>query len=218
MNFSERLDLAMKHAGYTQGSLAKTVGMAQSTIFKLLNGAKGSRKTVELARALGVNAEWLSSGEGQMCDDSVMQSNEDIEPFNAPVRDDVFAPLLADIGQLATNGDHSAKSRVRLPRPLLRLVGAASSDVVCFVVAGNSMAPAIPEGTTAAINTLDKKITDGKLYVINQDDWMRLRILYRVGPNRVSIRSFNTSEFPDEESDLDKVEIVGRLFWTSTVW
>lgn len=36
MSFSERLDRAMNEAGYTQGKLAKAVGMAQSSVNKLL--------------------------------------------------------------------------------------------------------------------------------------------------------------------------------------
>lgn len=44
MDFSERLARAMSLAGYTQGRLAKEVGMAQSSVNKLLNGANGSRK------------------------------------------------------------------------------------------------------------------------------------------------------------------------------
>jgi len=66
MGFSERLAQAMKHAGYTQGRLAKDVGMAQSSIHKLLNDANGSRKSVEIASVLGVRPEWLSTGEGEM--------------------------------------------------------------------------------------------------------------------------------------------------------
>jgi DNA-binding transcriptional regulator LsrR (DeoR family) len=50
----ERLAQAMKHAGYTQGRLAKDVGMAQSSVNKLLKDANGSRKTVEIASVLGV--------------------------------------------------------------------------------------------------------------------------------------------------------------------
>ncbi|END4897541.1 helix-turn-helix transcriptional regulator [Citrobacter freundii] len=66
MGFSERLAQAMKHAGYTQGRLAKNVGMAQSSVNKLLKDANGSRKTVEIASVLGVRPEWLSTGEGEM--------------------------------------------------------------------------------------------------------------------------------------------------------
>lgn len=66
MEFSERLAQAMSIAGYTQGRLAKEVGMAQSSVNKLLNGANGSRKTVEIASVLGVRPEWLSTGDGEM--------------------------------------------------------------------------------------------------------------------------------------------------------
>lgn len=66
MDFSGRLAHAMSLAGYTQGRLAKEVGMAQSSVNKLLNGANGSRKTVEIASVLGVRPEWLSTGDGEM--------------------------------------------------------------------------------------------------------------------------------------------------------
>ncbi|MDU4796523.1 MAG: helix-turn-helix transcriptional regulator [Klebsiella michiganensis] len=66
MDFSERLAYAMSAAGFTQGKLAKEVGMAQSSVNKLLNGANGSRNTVKIASVLGVRPEWLSSGEGEM--------------------------------------------------------------------------------------------------------------------------------------------------------
>ncbi|MCZ5540041.1 helix-turn-helix transcriptional regulator, partial [Escherichia coli] len=66
MTFSERLDLAMRNAKFTQGRLAKEVGMAQSSVNQLLNKANGSRKTVEIAKVLGVNPEWLASGVGPM--------------------------------------------------------------------------------------------------------------------------------------------------------
>lgn len=62
--FADRLREAMKASGFTQGSLAKMVGMSQSSIWKLTSGAaSGSRKTVELAKALNVRPEWLASGE-----------------------------------------------------------------------------------------------------------------------------------------------------------
>ena len=50
MTFSERLEMAMKESGHTQGSLAKAVGMAQSSVWKLVSGgAQGSRKLVDIA-------------------------------------------------------------------------------------------------------------------------------------------------------------------------
>ncbi|HBC1013016.1 TPA: helix-turn-helix transcriptional regulator [Escherichia coli] len=66
MTFSERLNFAMRLRGFSQGRLAREVGMAQSSVNQLLNKANGSRKTVEIAKALDVSAEWLASGVGSM--------------------------------------------------------------------------------------------------------------------------------------------------------
>lgn len=67
--YSERLIEAMKAAGLTQGALAQAVGMSQSSIWKLTSGvASGSRKTVEIAKVLGVRPEWLANGDGPETD------------------------------------------------------------------------------------------------------------------------------------------------------
>ncbi|HCB8401654.1 TPA: helix-turn-helix transcriptional regulator, partial [Escherichia coli] len=66
MSFSDRLQLAMTIRGYSQGKLAREVGMAQSSVNKLVNGATGSRKVVEIANILNVRPEWLSYGVGPM--------------------------------------------------------------------------------------------------------------------------------------------------------
>lgn len=75
MGFSERLGHAMDVAGYTQARLAKDVGMAQSSVNKLLKGANGSRKTVEIASVLGVRPEWLSTGQGEMLESGIREAN-----------------------------------------------------------------------------------------------------------------------------------------------
>ena len=92
MSFSERLNRAMIEAGYTQGRLAKAVGMAQSSVNKLLNGASSSRKTVEIASVLGVRPEWLSTGSGLMRDDgrqpeSIGEGKVDANIFRIEVLD-----------------------------------------------------------------------------------------------------------------------------------
>jgi transcriptional regulator with XRE-family HTH domain len=65
----------MHAAGLTQGALAKAVGMSQSSIWKLTSGAaSGSRRTVEIAKVLGVRPDWLASGVAK--EKSMIQKNE----------------------------------------------------------------------------------------------------------------------------------------------
>ena len=60
----------MTAAGLSQAQLAERVGISQPAIQKMTSGkTSGSRKMVELARALGVRPEWLSSGGGAMSED-----------------------------------------------------------------------------------------------------------------------------------------------------
>ncbi|MDH4647316.1 helix-turn-helix domain-containing protein, partial [Escherichia coli] len=65
--FAERLNAAMSSAGVSQSQLADMVGISQPAIQKMSSGkTNGSRKMVELANALKVRPEWLSSGIGEM--------------------------------------------------------------------------------------------------------------------------------------------------------
>ena len=237
MTFSERLDLAMKQVGMTQGKLAKNVDMAQSTINKLLNGANGSRKTVDIAKVLGVRPEWLASGEEPMHyvepgfhhpDSTIPDQNEwvGIKSWdkNTPIDDDeVEVPFLKDIEFACGDGSYSEEDyngfMLRFSKATLRKIGAKTdgSGILCFPARGDSMEPKISDGATVAINTEDKKIIDGKMYAINQDGWKRIKMLFRVGPDTVSIRSYNKSEHPDEDKNLNDIEILGRVFWWSEI-
>ncbi len=61
----DRLAEARTESGMSQAQLAKAVGAGQSTIASIENGRnKGSSLFLDLARALGVNVEWLMDGAG----------------------------------------------------------------------------------------------------------------------------------------------------------
>jgi transcriptional regulator with XRE-family HTH domain len=67
MDFSERLDEAMRRAGYkSQHALARAAGISQSTVNRLLqeSGTVGPEMATvkKLADACGVSFEWLHAG------------------------------------------------------------------------------------------------------------------------------------------------------------
>lgn len=186
---------------------------------------------VEIARALNVRPEWLSAGIGPMkvSDDALSPEKEwgtvDAWDKHTPLpSDEVEVPFLKDIEFACGDGrvhdeDHNG-FKLRFSKATLRRVGANTdgSGVLCFPAVGNSMEPYIPDGSTVAINCNDKRIVDGKVYAVNQDGWKRLKMVYRIGPDRVSLRSYNSQEHPDEEHPLSQIEIIGRMFWSSTLW
>jgi phage repressor protein C with HTH and peptisase S24 domain len=94
-------------------------------------------------------------------------------------------PFLKDIEFACGDGrvqceDHNG-FKLRFFKATLRRVGANSdgSGVLCFPASGDSMEPVIPDGTTVAVDTGNKRIIDGELYAINQGELKRIKQLYR---------------------------------------
>lgn len=78
---AERLKEARSLRGLTQKALADLVGVSQAAIQKIETGkASQTTKIVELANALMVKPEWLSSGKGAMLltgqDEAIPPSDE----------------------------------------------------------------------------------------------------------------------------------------------
>jgi transcriptional regulator with XRE-family HTH domain len=62
-----RLLQARDYAGISQSELARKSGVSQTIVSRLeRNEAKRTRDIVRLARACGVNSEWLAEGVGEM--------------------------------------------------------------------------------------------------------------------------------------------------------
>lgn len=69
----ERLIYARKEAGFTQESLADTIGVSRGVIYNLENG-KNKNKPQDvvlnaICQALKIRKEWLVDGSGEMSDD-----------------------------------------------------------------------------------------------------------------------------------------------------
>ena len=64
--FGKRLRQARKHADLTQEELGAKTGIAQSTISTAEREGDGSPDTAIFAKACGVDAYWLTTGEGEM--------------------------------------------------------------------------------------------------------------------------------------------------------
>ncbi|WP_323865659.1 XRE family transcriptional regulator [Xenorhabdus cabanillasii] len=223
--------MALDAAKMSQEQLAQKVGVSQPAIAKLVSGkTKSSRKSLEIALALGINPAWLVNGTGKIKGES---SDANIPPFEewenvqqwdnlTPSEcDEVEVPFLTDIDHAHGNGEYSKSDykgfKLRFSKPTFRKVGADSDGegVLCFPARGDSMEPLIPNGATVAINCNDKKVIDGKVYAINQGGWKRIKILIRSSHDKITIRSLKKEEYPDEEVPMDSIEVLGKVFWVA---
>lgn len=241
--FADRLNLAMRESGVNQPTLAEAIGIKQPSVWKMTTGkTQNPRKLLEISKVLNVRPEWLSSGEGPMRPDHTASSQSQQESSIPPAsewgsvaawdsstalsEDEVEVPFLRDIEFACGDGriqdDDYNGFKLRFSKSTLRKVGANTdgSGVLCFPVTGDSMEPMIPDGTTVAVDTNNKRIVDGKIYAIAQegggnDKLKRIKQLYRKPGGIVVIHSFNRDT--DEEAYESELEIIGRVFWYSVL-
>ncbi|HDS4485631.1 TPA: helix-turn-helix transcriptional regulator [Citrobacter freundii] len=149
--FSERLNAAMADAGISQGLLAERVGISQPAIQKMTSGkTNGSRKMVELAHALNVRPEWLSSGNGPMRSDG----QQPIPAAPSSIAQDVFRVDVLDLTVSAGPGSFMISEFVEVLHAIefttehaRSLFGNRSQgDVKVMTVDGDSMNPTIQSG------------------------------------------------------------------------
>ncbi|WP_423978886.1 XRE family transcriptional regulator [Klebsiella aerogenes] len=150
---AERLNLAMELSGMSQGALAKASGVAQPTIWRLTSGnARGSTKIVEIAKALGVRTDWLSTGSGPMRDDGQEPVSALPQQNTSPA--DVFRVEVLDLTVSAGPGSFMISEFVEVLHAIefttehaRSLFGNRSqADVKVMTVDGDSMCPTIQSG------------------------------------------------------------------------
>ena len=85
----------------SQQKLANMSGLSQTTITMLENGTRDSTtKIVELAKALGVSADWLSTGNGEMQSEHLPTMNESFYRVEVAPDDDPSLPCKNSSDQL----------------------------------------------------------------------------------------------------------------------
>nr|DAT59505.1 MAG TPA: Repressor protein CI [Caudoviricetes sp.] len=222
----DRLREARRNKGLSQAGLSKLLGVSQASIAAIEAGRnKRPTNLVSIAKALDVSPYWLETGK----EDKEIVSNatplgkiEEWDNDTPLSEDDCEAPLYKDVKLSAGNGfaddieDYNGY-KLRFSRNTLRKHGISPENVVCVMADGDSMEPVFPSGATLGIDTGSKNIRDGQIYAINHGGLLRTKILHKLPENKVRIRSYNQSEYPDEEASLDDLSVIGRVFWWSVM-
>lgn len=197
--FVDRLRAA---AGDTsQAIIAKRAQLSTSAMSKIFQGSEpGLFKAARLARALGVNLNWLASGVGQP---------------NAAESGFVEIPLL-DVQLAAGSGSINDLAQqigtVPMDREMLRALGRSSADGLRFVEGtGDSMEPLISDGARVLVDTLDTRFREG-VFAFRLGDELRIKRLRRLGVDGVEVLSENPRYEAEVLSGhaLDHFAILGR--------
>ena len=226
--FTDRLNLALKESGLSQHQLAEKVKISQPAIQKLLSGKSStSRKILEIANALNVDPIWLTKGVGKAkvnknkSNATVLGSIEDWDSKTPLDDDEIEVPFYKDVRLAAGDGftddieDYNGY-KLRLSKSTMRKYGIDKECTVCLTVYGDSMEPVFRDGSTVAIDQADTYVRDGKIYAINHDGLLRIKILEKMPGNQIKIKSYNIG-YDDEIVSQDEITILGRVWWQSSI-
>ncbi|TLS79812.1 XRE family transcriptional regulator [Photobacterium damselae] len=204
MKFSDRLRRKRKLLGLTQQKLANNLGYTKVAISRWEQGHSipNGEKLESLANMLECSASWLLDGiDEPQCDNYVM------------------VKYFYDIEAAAGNGFSNCNSEhemIAVPRDIVD-IQAHKEDVCCIRINGDSMEPVLYHGSIIALNPHKKVINDGMMYVIRQEDLLRVKILVEK-PLEIIVRSYN-SNYSDEiykKDNLENFEVIGQVFWYSS--
>lgn len=139
--------------------------------------------------------------------------------------DEVELPFFKEVEISAGNGSavmlETNGRRLRFGKRTLQKKNVNPESAGCVPVKGNSMEPVLPDGSTVGVNTDAKNIIDGKMYALDHDGLLRVKLLYRLPGGGVRLRSYNLAEYPDEHYDAsytqDHIRIIGQVFWYSVL-
>ena len=182
----------------TQAEFADFLGVSTATIASVENGSREMSKNLMkvLNEKLGVNADWLLTGEGNPKESTNIVSLEE-SPKKIPFYDiDVMAHISDCL-------DFSNE----IPAGMLSIPGFRDC-LACFPVYGNSMEPKISNGDVIAVSQAIScdQILWGEIYLVITDAW---RVVKTVHPGKteeyIVLRSINPAFAGD--TNLNKKDL-----------
>lgn len=212
---SERLKEARLARGLTQKALGDLVGVSQAAIQKIETGkANQTTKIVEIANALGVRAEWLSSCVGNMSDSTVqpIQSTVshskyfkidvlDIEVSAGPgVINREFVEVLRSVEYSFDDARHMFDGR-------------KAENIRIINVRGDSMSGTIEPGDLLFVDITVKSFDGDGIYAFLYDDTAHVKRLQMM-KDKLLVISDNKSYSPwdpIEKDEMNRVFIFGKV-------
>ncbi|MGR5096754.1 XRE family transcriptional regulator [Vibrio mediterranei] len=191
----------------TQHELAVAVGTTKAAVSRWETDKNSVAATnLELvASILDVDVEWLLTGESE--------AEREKSIFWAPF----CSSIEAAAGDGVLNPDVELE-RFPIPRCSLRYQN-DQEQIFCVVVKGDSMEPVLYDGSIIAVNGGNRDIRDGRMYLLNQNGLLRVKIL-QTRPGELVLKSYN-SNYKDEIhsciQDDDEFLILGEVFWYSSM-
>lgn len=212
---AERLREARKAASMTQKTLGDAVGVSQAAIQKIETGrAAQTTKLLDIAKALRVRPEWLSSGTGAMRADG----DDDKKPSH--INHDVFRVDILDLAVSAGPGIVNQefveilRSVEYAPAEARHMFDGRKAESIRIInVRGDSMSGTIEPGDLLFVDISVKSFDGDGIYAFLYDDTAHVKRLQKM-KDKLLVISDNKSYAPwdpIEKDEMNRVFVFGKV-------
>ncbi|EOA1824971.1 XRE family transcriptional regulator [Klebsiella pneumoniae] len=212
---AERLREARKAASMTQKTLGDAVGVSQAAIQKIETGrAAQTTKLLDIAKALRVRPEWLSSGTGAMRADG----EDDKKPSH--INHDVFRVDILDLAVSAGPGIVNQefveilRSVEYEPAEARHMFDGRKAESIRIInVRGDSMSGTIEPGDLLFVDISVKSFDGDGIYAFLYDDTAHVKRLQKM-KDKLLVISDNKSYAawdPIEKDEMNRVFVFGKV-------
>lgn len=215
MTRGERIQKRLDELKISAYRLADLMGVKPASVYDWLKSKGPKReKMKQLAEILKCRQEWLEFGTGLE-----KSEKEPDEPFPS----DKYALIPRYEAKTSTgggyhNGDHVEISKTHAFRiDWIKKNNWREEDLCVVEASGHSMEPQIRDGDVLLVNTADKMLQSGKVYVLLfPGEGLRAKRVHRMADGRIRISSDNPDkvQFPDEyysPEEAAHLNIVGKV-------
>ena len=212
---AERLREARKAAGMTQKTLGDAVGVSQAAIQKIETGrAAQTTKLLDIAKALRVRPEWLSSGTG------TMRADGEDDKKTSHINHDVFRVDILDLAVSAGPGVVNQefveilRSVEYAPAEARHMFdGRKAENIRIINVRGDSMSGTIEPGDLLFVDISVKSFDGDGIYAFLYDDTAHVKRLQKM-KDKLLVISDNKSYAawdPIEKDEMNRVLVFGKV-------
>ncbi|MAY42605.1 MULTISPECIES: helix-turn-helix transcriptional regulator [unclassified Neptuniibacter] len=208
--FSERLEILVQEHGSVR-SYASSASLSEGVVRKYLKGdTYPTLDRVDMLAAAGnVNAAWLVTGEGSKHPGE--ENQEGLEEFALIPGYNI--EVAAGIGSFPDGEESTRKLAFR--HKWLRFRGLKPESLVLVFAKGDSMEPTINDNNTLMIDTSNRELNDGHIYVIRTDGHLIVKRIQKLWNKGILLLSDNKEyrEQQIEPNEADDLEVIGKVVW-----
>lgn len=235
-SFSDRLELVLGSRSVRE--FAYEIGVSEGTLRSFKKGRiPRADDLLAICRHRNVDMMWLLTGEGEppqwLTETETEPGHEVIVPQPYAVHEqqlqhyqaersflDEFAlvdgyhvQVGAGVGQIT--GDEPVRRRLAFRRKWLRYRQLSPDKLALVFAKGDSMEPTIYSNDTILVDTAQKQIVDGSIFVIRLGDELYAKRLQKLPDGGVHIISDNPgySMLPVPAAEMPTLQVIGKVVW-----